>query len=301
VARNFIGPGNREHYGRLRSERPLDGGKTYRANPVETVAPTMTIERMLADTEEMILWARAEFGKERIILLGHSWGSILGLRMAERHPDWLHAYVGVGQGVDVRESERRGWRWTMDQAVAANNHAAIQDLQSIAPYAEGEGEIPLVDIFLQRRWLNAFGGAAYRRPDASFEGAAAVLAPEYSAEDFQRWSEAQTFSVEHLLPAVLNTDLSEVVRLETPLFLFLGRHDINVSSAVAAEWFETVNAPSKRLIWFEHSAHEVIAEEPGRMFDALVRLVRPIAVRAGDASPNSGFDISSVSQGGTTE
>ncbi|WP_233166347.1 alpha/beta fold hydrolase [Archangium sp. Cb G35] len=260
-------------------------GKTYVANDPATVAPTLTVERMHADAEELVKWARKTFGKEKIFVLGHSWGSILGLTLAERHPEWLHAYIGVGQGIDARESERRGWTWTMEQARAAKNEEAIRDLESIAPYAVGGKPLPVKDVLVQRRWLNFFGGAAYRRPNASFEAAAVNLSPEYTDEEVRQVWTAEAFSVERLLSAILTADLKHVKRLKTPLILFLGRHDHNVSAAVAAEWFAGVKAPSKKLVWFEQSAHELMAEEPGKVLLSLVRDVRPIAERAGDVAP----------------
>ncbi|NMO13548.1 alpha/beta fold hydrolase [Pyxidicoccus fallax] len=261
-------------------------GKTYVANDPATVAPTLTVEQMHADAEEVVQWARKAFGKQKIFVLGHSWGSILGLTLAEKHPEWLHAYIGVGQGIDAMESERRGWAWAMQQARAAKHEEAIRDLTSIAPYATGKTPIALKDVMLQRRWLNFFGGAVYRRPDASFEAAAAALSPEYTDEDVGQIWKAEELSVGKLLTAVLTVDLSRVKRLKTPLVLFLGRHDYNVSATVAAEWFAGVKAPSKQLVWFEQSAHELMAEEPGKVLLSLVRHVRPIAERAGDVAPD---------------
>jgi proline iminopeptidase len=77
-------------------------------------------------------------------------------------------------------------------------------------------------------------------------------------------------------------DFSKVTALKCPLILFSGRRDYNVSSAVGAEWFAHVQAPSKRLVWFENSAHEIMDEEPGKMLLSLVEYARPIAERAGD-------------------
>ncbi|WP_240359905.1 alpha/beta fold hydrolase [Pyxidicoccus trucidator] len=262
-------------------------GKTYGANDAATVAPTLTVDRMHADAAEVVQWARKTFRKEKVFVLGHSWGSILGLTLAAKHPEWLHAYIGVGQGIDAMESERRGWAWAMEQARAAKNEEAIRDLNSIAPYAAGKEPVPLKDIMVQRRWLNFFGGAAWRRPDASFEGAAMALSPEYTDEEVRQVWKAEELSVERLLSAILTTDLSQVKRLKTPLLLFLGRHDYNVSATVAAEWFAGVKAPSKQLVWFEQSAHELMAEEPGKVLLSLVRHARPIAERVGDAAPAS--------------
>jgi hypothetical protein len=45
-----------------------------------------------------------------------SWGSYLGVEIAQRHPEWLHAYIAVGQLADGPESERRGWRFALEAA-----------------------------------------------------------------------------------------------------------------------------------------------------------------------------------------
>ena len=81
------------------------------------------------------------------------------------------------------------------------------------------------------------------------------------------------------------SDLRSIRTLHCPLLLFAGRHDFNVNSEVAAEWLSKVNAPSKRLVWFEHSAHLPMTEEPGKFLVSLVLYARPIAERAGDAPP----------------
>lgn len=263
-------------------------GKTYTANDPAKVAPTMTRERIVADAEELILWLRREFGKDRIFVLGHSWGSIIGLTIAQRHPEWLHAYLGMGQAIDARESERRGWRFAMEHARRTNNEEAVRELQSIAPYAEGDRPVPLKNLYLQRKWLGFYGGAVYGRTDFAAESAAVRLAPEYSDADVEAIWTANEFSAERMLAEVMNLDLSGLTKLRCPLILFNGRHDYNVSSSVAAEWFERVQAPSKTLIWFEHSAHEIMNEQPGQMLVALVQHARPLAERAGDVAPGPG-------------
>lgn len=260
-------------------------GKTYLANDPAIVGPTMTVERMNADVDEVISWLRDEFDREKIVLVGHSWGSMLGLSAALRHPEWLHAYVGMGQGIDSHESERRGWRFAMDRAQAAKNQEAIRELQSIAPYAEGAGPVPLQKVMIQRKWLMRFGGVVAGRTDNNAEANAMKLSPEYLDEEVQHIWTANDFSEERLLSKTLEVDFSGVRRLEVPIVLFLGRHDYNVNSSVAAEWLEGVSAPSKRLVWFEHSGHEMTTEEPGKAFISLVEYVRPFAEKAADVAP----------------
>ena len=72
-------------------------GKTYLPNDPATTKLTLTLERMVADAEELITWVRRDLGKQQVFLLGHSFGSYLGVQIAQRHPEWLYAYIGVGQ------------------------------------------------------------------------------------------------------------------------------------------------------------------------------------------------------------
>lgn len=260
-------------------------GKTYVENGPAALAPTMTRERMVEDAVEMVAWLRREFGKDKVFVLGHSWGSYLGLELAQRRPQWLHAYIGIGQITDAPESERRGWAWTLEQARRDGNAAAVAELESLAPYAQGGTPVPLADLMKQRRWLNHYGGMVHNRRGGEAEGAAIRLAPEYSDADVAGVWAANDFSVQHLLAGVLTLDMGRVQQLDCPLLLFLGRHDYNVSSSLAAEWFERVRAPSKQLVWFEDSAHEVMNEEPGKTLLSLVRYARPMAERAGDVPP----------------
>jgi len=260
-------------------------GKTYAANEPSVIAPSMTREQMVADSEEMVAWLRREFGKEKIFLLGHSWGSYLGLEVAQRHPEWLHAYIGIGQISNAPESERRGWAWTLQQAQEDDNAKAVAELQELAPYAKGTAPVPLQSLFKQRKWLNYYGGMVHNRRGGDAEAAAIKLSPEYSDADVAAVWNGNDFSMEHLLSEVLSLDMSSVRRVDTPVFLFLGRHDHNVSSELAAKWADNLTAPEKQIIWFEQSAHEVMIEEPGKTLLTLVQQVRPIAERAGDIAP----------------
>ena len=260
-------------------------GKTFLLNDPAAVAPTLTLERMVVDAEEMAAWARKEFGKDRIFVLGHSFGSFLGLRLAEHHPEWLYAYVGVGQVADSLESERRGWRFARDAARRAGNAEAVRELEAIADYGAAGRPIAIDQLHIQRKWVAAYGGVMAYRRDNDAESDLSKLSPDYSGEELRHIWDGNKISVPALLPGMLALDLSATRKLGVPLILFEGRHDFNVNSDVAAAWFETVAAPDKHLVWFEHSGHMPMTEEPGKFLLSLVRYARPLAERAGDAAP----------------
>jgi proline iminopeptidase len=257
-------------------------GKTYLLSDPAVIAPTITMDRMLADAEELTTWARRELGKEKVFVLGHSWGSYLGLELAKRHPDWVHAYIGVGQLTDGPASERRGWQFALDAATRAGNHEAIRELEAIAPYAAPGQKIPLKDLYTQRKWLGEYGAVMAYRKGNSAESHLARLSPDYTDAEIGHIWDGNAFAAPYLLTDVVGLDLSTTRKLDCPLLLFLGRHDLNVNSEVAAQWFAKVEAPQKHLVWFEHSAHLPMTEEPGKFLISLVNYARPIAERAGE-------------------
>jgi proline iminopeptidase len=261
-------------------------GKTHLINDPKAVGPTMKPERFVDDIEELVAWLRKEMRKDKVFVVATSWGSYIGLEFARRRPEWLHAYIGMGQAASIPESERRGYAFALAAARKAGNKEAIAELESIAPYAAPGKPIPLKDIALERKWSDFFGGVmAYRRHQ--IDGIAVRLSPEYSDEEAQRVFEGNGFSQEFLLSPVLSIDLAHVRKLDCPLIILAGRHDRSVNSEVAHEWFQSVQAPLKRFVWFEHSAHEVMMEEPGKFLVTLVTHARPIAALAGDVAPES--------------
>jgi len=239
----------------------------------------MTLERMVADTEEMITWIRKELGQDKIFIIGHSWGSYLGLEIASRHPNWLYAYIGVGQLTNGPENERRGWAYTINAARRAGNTEAVRQLEAIAPYFAPGHPSPLKDIYTQRKWLDFYGGVMAYRSGNSPESDLSKLSPDYRDQEISQIWEGNEFSERYLLPQVLSLDLTNISKLDCPLIVFAGRYDVNINSQLAAEWFQKVKAPSKKFVWFENSAHLPMTEEPGKFLLSLLSYARPFAER----------------------
>ena len=143
----------------------------------------------------------------------------------------------MGQLTDGPESERRGWAFALDAARSAGNSEAVSELEAIAPYSAPGQRVPLKDIYIQRKWLGFYGGAMAYRHDNSAESALADLSPDYTDDEISRIWRGNEFAEPYLLPEVLSLDLTEIRKLDCPLVIFAGRHDFNVNSQVAAEWF----------------------------------------------------------------
>ncbi|NOK19988.1 alpha/beta fold hydrolase [Corallococcus carmarthensis] len=254
-------------------------GKTYNANDPARIGPTLSLDRITEDAAEVVQYLRGRYGKEKVFVLGHSWGSLVGLGLAHRHPELLFAYVGMGQVISGQENERVGYALTLAAAEAAHNAEALQELKSIAPYPEQDGSLPIQKLGIERKWSNAFGGLVHGRDGIGHYLNLAELSPDYTAKDVEAMDLGSQLSLPHLLPDLARFDFMQVTDFGCPVILFAGRHDTTTPSQVAAGWLQRVSAPSKQLVWFEHSAHMMMVEEPGRVLLHLVQDVLPLAAR----------------------
>jgi proline iminopeptidase len=259
-------------------------GKTMASSDPDTLAQGLSVEKFVSDAEELTTYLRQAYGKEKIFVLGHSWGSIIGLKLALRRPDWLHAYVGMGQAIDFQENERLGTEFALQSAEKTGNEEALAELKSILPYPEPDKPLIVEKILVQRKWLTHFGGMVWNRSDFSFQEGAAVLSPDYSKQDIAASAYAGITAMT-ILPELVSLSFLDVTKVDCPVFIFAGEHDFATSSELVHRWFAALEAPEKHLMSFAGVSHELQFEAPGKLLFHLVADVRPLAIAAGDGAP----------------
>jgi proline iminopeptidase len=260
-------------------------GKTAAGADNPAIMPTVTAERMTKDGEELVAWLCAHYGKRKIIVIGHSWGTVIGMNLAIRHPQWLHAYVGMGQIIDWTDNERIGYDFALREAEKDRNAQALADLKSIAPYPPVGRPETFDEIVKQRTWVIHYGGLTAHRKDFDFDDDVRKISPDYTDRDLSPPGFKDGEALARLLPDLTKVDFRRVTQLKTPVFIFAGRRDYETPSQVAAAWYAKVRAPRKGFFWFDQSAHMMQLEQPGKVLMHLVNDVRPIAARAGDVAP----------------
>lgn len=251
-------------------------GRSFTLTDPDTIAPTLSLERYRDDAIELIELLRRRYGQEKVFLLGHSFGSAVGLAVAVRRPDLLHAYIGMGQLIDFRDNERVGIEWTMERARAEGNVEAIRELEALRPYPDS-GPFTIEKADAWRKWANRYGSLAGRRADADFYFDATHLSPQYTPADRQAWIAGSSFTVQMLWPRLAGVSFKDVRQLRVPMILLQGRLDRTTPSSIVAAWMEGLSAPAKVTVWFEDSGHLPMIEEPGRVFAALLEHVLPLA------------------------
>lgn len=232
----------------------------------------MTIERFVADLDELVDAITQKLSKKRVVILGHSWGSALGTLYAARHPEKVCAYIGTGQIGDLQASELSSYAFVLEEAKRRNNRRALKQLDAI-----GKPPYTSKSVGVQRRWLMRFVGLMRGK---SFWQVFRVLrsSPESSLVLLPNMIRGVLFSLRTLWPQVSRLNLEIAApELKMPVFFFIGRHDHQVAAETSAAYFAKLIAPAKELVWFEESAHMPPFEEADKFNAKLVELVAPVA------------------------
>lgn len=226
----------------------------------------LTVRQHLADLDAVVDHLRGSLGREKIVLVGHSWGSALGLLYARDHPEKVSAFVGVSPLVSLRDAQRAEYDFVLAEASRRGDDPVLARLHEI-------GRPPFLRVDDQQAMetlADRYGGVFQQKPCRIWVVARAIVGGLETPYGLVRIVRGNHVSLRDMTAELLGLDLRRSVRrVDVPVFFFLGRHDRHVDATLAAAYFESLQAPVKRLVWFERSAHNVPFEEPS-LFNATV-------------------------------
>jgi pimeloyl-ACP methyl ester carboxylesterase len=237
----------------------------------------MTMGQFVDDVIDLSTYLATRFDKKKILLVGHSWGSVIGMLAASRRPDLFSAYIGIGQMSRMAESELISYEWTLEQAKKTTDRSSVAKLKEIGP-PPYTGSKWRSKFLTERRILGKHGGEYYGSKSGAFGVVLEnlVFSREYTMLDRINFFRGIFQSVKALYPELSRTDLFvEVPEVKIPVYFCLGRHDYEVPSVLSAKYFEVLKAPRKQLVWFENSAHLPNTEEKDKFNEFIISTVLP--------------------------
>ena len=245
-------------------------GRTFRKSG-RAVAPTMSLDRMVRDGIELAEYLCTHLRKEKIIVVAHSFGSILGMRMISARPDLFYAYVGTGQVGDNKRNYAVAYDALLSKARATANQEALDDLRRVGPppYKSGEG------YGVQRKWSNQFEGA-----EQFLYGTIGLtlVAPGNSAQDMNDSADGQMLSGERLFSQIMSVQPKDLgLNFSIPIFFLQGAEDFTTPTELARQYLSSIQAPRKEFVSIQ-GGHFAVFMNSGQFLDVLVKGVRPLAL-----------------------
>ncbi|MEN6310474.1 MAG: alpha/beta hydrolase [Acidobacteriota bacterium] len=265
------GPGMPAMYLAHRFERPLEekfvvvqwdqrgAGKSYSRD----IPPqAMRFDNLIADTCELAERLKQRFHQDRIFLVGHSFGSYLGMVTVARHPELFHAFVGIGQLVEHDKSRELQDRFIRESAEARNEGKILAEFE-----ARGDA--------IRESLIFRYGGELHHHTNMWPLLITGFLAPEYRFSDIMNIPRGVAFTHKYIdNPNRERPLLETVTSVSVPVYFFTGRHDYTTPAAMVEVYYRKIQAPRKRLVWFEESAHFPFFEEPEKFAREMERVRR---------------------------
>jgi pimeloyl-ACP methyl ester carboxylesterase len=234
-------------------------GKTYASN-IPSVE-SMNIRQMLDDAYELIDTLKNKYNQNKIILVGHSFGTYLGSIMVTERPDLFSEYISIGQVVDSKKTRVLQEIFVRDKAKLTGKNEILAEMnKSTNPNLEN--------------WLFEFGGELKHSKSFFPLVWSGMFAPEYTLPEVLKVAEGSSFSSSNMKYNVLSNSIyDEIRKYQIPVFFFVGTSDYTTPYELILEYYEMIKAPKKEIVYFENSAHFPFFEEPVKFCNEMKRLL----------------------------
>ena len=267
-------------------------GNTYYHNLGAAEKPTL--ELLLSDLDEVIEYIRREYGKDKVILAGHSWGSFMGSIYASAHPEKVAAYIGVGQEVDFLEAEKVAAEEASRLAIAAGKDGHAQRIGEMYQKIRSNSKFERSEFaaFMKLRKLTG----AYLPHGHSIKVHVGLFSPYVTLHE-ARWFLGALFhakpffeSHSHLYQMLFSGENASIYAYPTcyemPMLFIAGRYDWVTPSALVQAYMRDVSAPEKEFLWIDNAGHAPFMDQPAA-FAAAIRdgLDRALGEPGRDAKP----------------
>lgn len=253
-------------------------GKTWLKNK-KSKPDTETLKQ---DLLEMVLYLKKQYGKEKIGILGHSWGSVLGSMFALEHPEHTLCYIGCGQVIDIMENERVGYAILKEAIEKDGNKKDQKKLKKIGEYPTAHFDAKVYRKMGQIRSLQG----KYK------------LAQDFGKTVIDLWRRSPVMGVRDLVPFMTGMSVNMQLMRElmsydlrkkgssyqVPVYYVLGAKDSQTPIGISMNYFETVQAPDKKLYLIENAGHAPMIDNP----EAYRQAVRDCIHRAQSHAESSG-------------
>lgn len=233
-----------------------------------------TKNQLAEDAKEVIEYLCKTYGKEKLILVGHSWGTELGMDVIKSDSSRISAYVGIGQVVSKKEGENISYEYAIDLAKQNQDSSAVNELESMKDAANKD----VIKATLEKDNVIKKYSPFKNDIDITNEVVKGCLfSSESNGLDAIKYACGNILSAKKLWGTNKEFNLfNEVKKIDIPVYFCAGRYDYTTPSVLVEKYYEMLEAQSKEFIWFENSAHFPQCTENDKFCDLLLSIPNKI-------------------------
>lgn len=242
-------------------------GKTLAKSSCRSSYPT--VEELLGDMRIVVGYLKQTYKKQKVAILGHSWGSMLGTLFAQKYPEEVECYIGAGQIIDILENERHGYNKLKEMIHKANNRKDLERLARIGEYPEAAYSKEMIKKIQQIRILQ---GKYRLGMDFKPVIKALLRSPVFRLPDILSLVRGMSNNKPVWNYLFSHTLLHAVPAYEVPVFYILGDRDFQAPQPIASQYFDSVQAPAKKKYIIQDAGHFMMLDQPAAYREILAEI-----------------------------
>jgi pimeloyl-ACP methyl ester carboxylesterase len=238
-------------------------GRTFGRNAPETVTEDywienpLTVERMTADGIELSAFLIKHLGKQKITLLGTSWGSVLGANMALKRPDLFDAYIGHSQVVNGAEGFLHAYNTVTKLAQTAEDQKSLSELKVLGPppYEDARKSGQLMRIIKKyEREHSTPAPDSWWKLTSDYDNEKDAN-DRYNGDDysFLYFAGHKKMGIKSMESDV--NFMKDGLYYQIPVYFIQGEEDILTAKELTKAYFDKVKAPKKEFVIVPGAAH----------------------------------------------
>jgi pimeloyl-ACP methyl ester carboxylesterase len=211
----------------------------------------LSVEQVVQDCIKLTEYLKKKYPEREVVLVGHSWGSLIGLLAAHKRPDLFASYIGVSQLVEPRQAIQAAYNRAVHAAQNDPTGEIQQTLNAIGkpPYVDFENAMGFSNLVLE------LGGILHQIDLVELQRAAEE-SPQYTREDFHNQGRGMMRSYEKLQPDIYEFSAKTAVRnLEIPVLFIKGSQDWLTPIEHVLDYADALRAPRIKVVELRESGH----------------------------------------------
>ena len=239
---------------------------------------TLTTKQAVADTIALTNYLRKRFDERKIYLFGESGGSVIGVLAVQQHPELYHAWIGSGQMVNPRETDRRIYRDLL--AYAATHHDT-----GLASKLRGYGPPPYASVYAYAYVMTQYDKLAgdYTEPKAYTDaldkagvGPFGVMGSEYTLPEKMNVLRGLIDTFSAIYPQWQTIDFQRTAeQLRVPVYIFTGSPRTRRPPRPRPRLVQKLQAPIKHLYNYPDAGHATAFEHFQDLHRIMLNTVLP--------------------------
>lgn len=231
----------------------------------------LTIEQLLADTDEVIDYLRESFDKDKIIIIGQSWGTVLGMDYINLHSEKVAAYIGVGQVTNFSQGKIYAAENAAQIAAENGNKEDAELLERCIERLSETKDTEKLDVKSLEEMIII--SIKYLKCDGEMSGTkqifTAITSPEMSwidakwflfASDTQNIITSQNNLVDYMYFQFDVMNLSKAY--DIPICFIQGDSDWITPTSLVNDYYEVIMSDIKEMIVINNAGHTPFLDSP---------------------------------------